>query len=461
MKRILFLIIICLCLPELPCIAQSLVDENNVWTYCNVGYNEWLRNDPVCELSFDKYYFEGDTVIGGQAYKKLWMQKIAHKKNWTPDDVQTWVLSDEVEVLTPSYCLGVREEDGRVLVNAEEYREWAHLSGQEGAIQKLLDEQIIIPLEQEYVLYDFSVDAPEGVLPSIGNVRYLIYSQQEDPPVGVRRESYLNLFFRANQLVYQNPKFISDPFFPEVESPFSNRPFVEDGKVWVVCRRILVPAIWDLVAYRETFTIAGDTVIGDKACKKMMHETDDRIKGTVQTEYLMALREEGKQVYFYPRGTSEPLLLYDFGASANDTLFIYDGNPDNVNKSQLWRCKVSVLRVEGSNLIIDNISAREDYKIHHFDLEYTWVESIGSYYGPTYNVIYGPWYDEEQWLAECRVGNEILYQDERTDNISTPSSLDSGSSPLTPWYTLSGHRLSSPPNRKGVYIREGKKVLIK
>ena len=128
MKRILFLIIICLCLPELPCIAQSLVDENNVWTYCNVGYNEWLRNDPVCELSFDKYYFEGDTVIGGQAYKKLWMQKIAHKKNWTPDDVQTWVLSDEVEVLTPSYCLGVREEDGRVLVNAEEYRKWANKS---------------------------------------------------------------------------------------------------------------------------------------------------------------------------------------------------------------------------------------------------------------------------------------------------------------------------------------------
>ena len=442
--------------------AQTFVNETNVWTYCNVGYNEWLRNDPKCELSFDKYYFLGDTTIDGRTYQKLWMQKIAHKKDWTPDDVQTWLLSDEVEVLKPIYCLGVREEDGRVLVNADEYRKWAHVNSDEESVQALQARGILVPSGDEFILYDFKDETSGSVIPYIGNIKYLVFKRDEEPPVGVRRETFLNLFFRGDKLAYQNPKFISDPFYPEVSGPFAGRPFVEEGKVWVVCRRIHVPTIRELVAYRETFTIAGDTIIGDKVCKKMMYEMDDRIKGTVQTDYLMALREEGKQVYFYPSGTFEPLLLYDFGASGSDTLFIYDGSPEIVKKSSLMRCKVSVLRIEGSNLIIDNISAREDYKIRDFDLEHTWVESIGSYYGPTYNVIYGPWSDEEQWLEECRVGNEILYKDERTDGISSPSDKSvNRKSVNSNFLDLSGRHLPTLPTRKGIYIKDGRKVLIK
>ena len=49
-------------------------------------------------------------------------------------------------------------------------------------------------------------------------------------------------------------------------------------------------------------------------------------------------------------------------------------------------------------------------------------------------------------------------------SIAAPrSSNSSRNRTLSPasWHTLSGHRLSSPPTRKGVYIRDGKKVLIK
>lgn len=442
--------------------AQTFVNETNVWTYCNVGYNEWLRNDPKCELSFDKYYFLGDTTIDGRTYQKLWMQKIAHKKNWIPDDVQTWLLSDEVEVQNPIYCLGVREEDGRVLVNAEEYCQWAHLNGEEGIMQELKDKGIIRLESNEYILYDFNDEVDGSVIPHIGNMKYLVFKRGEEPPVGVRRETFLNLFFRGDKLAYQNPKFISDPFFPEISGPFADRPFVEEGKVWVVCRRIHVPAIWDLVAYRETFTIAGDTIIGDKVCKKMMYETEDRIEGTIGTEYLMALYEAGDKVFFFKRGSTEQSLLYDFGASEGDTLFVHDGNPEIVNSSKFQEeCRVSVLHKEVDNLIIDNISAREDYHLHS-DIEHTWVKGIGSFYGPTINVLYvRSMDDEEQWLEECRVGNEILYQDERTDGISSPTSLCNPSSSLTPWYTLSGHRLPSLPTQKGIYIKDGRKVLIK
>ena len=49
-------------------------------------------------------------------------------------------------------------------------------------------------------------------------------------------------------------------------------------------------------------------------------------------------------------------------------------------------------------------------------------------------------------------------------SVTAPRSNDSSDNrSLSPasWHTLSGHRLTTPPTRKGVYIRDGKKVLIK
>ncbi len=49
-------------------------------------------------------------------------------------------------------------------------------------------------------------------------------------------------------------------------------------------------------------------------------------------------------------------------------------------------------------------------------------------------------------------------------SIAAPRSNDSSDNrSLSPasWHTLSGHRLSSPPTRKGVYIRDGRKVVVK
>ena len=59
------------------------------------------------------------------------------------------------------------------------------------------------------------------------------------------------------------------------------------------------------------------------------------------------------------------------------------------------------------------------------------------------------------------MGNEILYQDERTDGISSPTSLCNPSSSLTPYYTLSGRRIPSLPTQKGIYIKDGRKMMIK
>jgi hypothetical protein len=238
------------------------------------------------------------------------------------------------------------------------------------------------------------------------------------------------------------------------------RPFIEEGKVWVVLQEIYHPDYAGLTAYRSTFTIAGDTIIGEMECKIMRCQVEDRVEGKVINEYLMSLYEEGKRVYFYPMGVAEPLLLYDFGASVNDTINIYLGDDNYVNQHAPIACEIVVLKKDETGVMLGNISNKELF--HQDDLwEWKWMEGVGSIAGPTVNMTYGPQSGFKRWLAECRVGDTILYRSEDQDLVTAPTIHNSHPSSLNHWYTLSGRQLSTPPTRKGIYIHEGRKVIIK
>ena len=53
-----------------------------------------------------------------------------------------------------------------------------------------------------------------------------------------------------------------------------------------------------------------------------------------------------------------------------------------------------------------------------------------------------------------------MFQAETT-SITSPTLLRPNPSSLTSYYTLSGRRLPSLPTQKGIYIKDGRKVLIK
>ena len=71
-------------------------------------------------------------------------------------------------------------------------------------------------------------------------------------------------------------------------------------------------------------------------------------------------------------------------------------------------------------------------------------------------------YDAKQErLYFCpRIKVHVTYQ-RPADGIASPTSPDSHPSSLTPWYTLSGRRITTTPTRPGLYIKDGRKVLIK
>lgn len=185
------------------------------------------------------------------------------------------------------------------------------------------------------------------------------------------------------------------------------RPFVEEGKTWLERESAYTPYLGGLTTSKRQYTISGDTLIGQTPCQKVISEITDRIKGTKESGYMMALYEEDKRVYSILPGSETPLLLYDFSVEIGDTLTIYLTNGKWSNS-----CKVVALRKDKKGITLGNISLKE--MLHHDELwEWTWIEGVGSERGPWMNMTYGIEMGGWQWLEDCRIGDEVLYHNNK------------------------------------------------
>ena len=108
--------------------------------------------------------------------------------------------------------MSVREEDGKVYVNKDEYNiRLRYLT--------LNDEPYPLTIQDdEYILYDFNIE-DENTIPEVGNKWDLIfplpYIQRMDWYDLIIRHWNLNLFYRDGHLEYKSPDFYPDPFFPD------------------------------------------------------------------------------------------------------------------------------------------------------------------------------------------------------------------------------------------------------
>ena len=102
------------------------------------------------------------------------------------------------------------------------------------------------------------------------------------------------------------------------DSNTSYRPFVEDGKSWVVAYSVchgMMP-----VFKSELYYIDGDTLVNDQTCKKLMLRVRDYEHGTITTSLDKLIYEQDRKVFYYPVGSTNSVLLYDFAAVPGDTL---------------------------------------------------------------------------------------------------------------------------------------------
>ena len=255
------------------------------------------------------------------------------------------------------------------------------------------------------------------------------------------------------------------------------RPFVEEGKIW----ETQVGGIKENV-YR--YQIEGDTIIAGESWKKAYSSY-----GFYHNSYFAAIREVGRKIYAIAKGSNRPRLLYDFNLKAGDWVKCgMEGNAfccllekGEKADSLLGFQFISYLKVEHIDTIKysyynDNdkyfrrftLTAFDAYQEPYVDddgfirCNIIWVEGIGSGAGP-----FCPWMPlppRRFSIQQCYIGRQFLFGTDGFRQEEYPSIVIGSQSeviPPTDVYDLQGRKNNSQFRRKGIYIQNGVKRVIK
>jgi len=210
--------------------------------------------------------------------------------------------------------------------------------------------------------------------------------------------------------------------------------------------------------YSSFYEIGEDTVVRGVSCKKVFIN---------KTPIKRWVHEEGERVWIIAEDYPELVLIYDF--NWHDAFPVYF--------EQLRFLETSEKEIEKVYINQDDIKS-----ISHngFQLEYILnyegaiIRGIGKVsdlyrngcllgYKIEEPILPGDSYHKVLWII--RNGEEIFRSEIAEDwIINIPDAISnnySNTSVNCQWYDLSGRRLPSLPTQKGIYIKDGRKVMIK
>ena len=248
------------------------------------------------------------------------------------------------------------------------------------------------------------------------------------------------------------------------QEPDDYHPFIEDGKVWIVG-----DGLWfDTPSAIVTYYFGGDTIVGGHECKKWMCDDslkpyDSQLGKNLKNAFVASLYEEGKKVYYFREDDDTPRVLYDFSGTGETVEVSFFPYPNSNMKDALITC---TLYKTGYN---------EDWHLNYFWIRdhvaehpNLWYEGIGSVISPEVNVQL--FRDEDHQLLQVCSGSEVLYKHYLADQILSTTAIHdlpptfpklNRKSTDNKYYDLSGRRINTTPARSGVYIHDGKKVMVK
>ena len=226
------------------------------------------------------------------------------------------------------------------------------------------------------------------------------------------------------------------PFISFAKSDY--RTLVEKGKKWTYNHETYQD-FWDYF-----YILDGDTVVAGKDCLKMFSENRYN-DGAIA--YEGALYEENMKVYCFYSEKDEAVLLYDFDCEVGDTvtsMVVKDIHIDTI-ATVLKRYIFEPYLISGDgeelHVLLGNVS---------------WIEGVGSE-KDFFDML--PMAGNHNSLVACEVNGDFLFKH--------PSLPPSGIKTVerdfvndNTVYDLQGRRLRPVP-AKGMYIQNGKKVIIK
>ena len=222
------------------------------------------------------------------------------------------------------------------------------------------------------------------------------------------------------------------------------RSFLEEGKVWTY-------HYYNDMTGREFYkslTIAGDTVIDDKSYK--------RIVDVATGNYEYAIREDGKKVYcIYANYESNgEILIYDFGLNIGDTFKLYDADETVDPSSRATVVSVDTIVLGNRAFRVMDVRPNDQSSWSNW-----WVEGIGGMHGIASNSLLP---GNDYTFSYCQINGETIltHKNVRTVGIHHQPIIHKGSySTIDPLFDLQGRRRQGEPQRKGVYIRGGRKYV--
>ena len=227
--------------------------------------------------------------------------------------------------------------------------------------------------------------------------------------------------------------------------------------------------------YPVSLTVDGDTLIDGTAYWKLYR--DDSFTG--KRTFNSAWREEDGKVFSTAWNVTpeSPGMQYLFLLEIADLLpvvydfsdnpyrhYNYRGWPDDPDKTITCDVEFAI-----DTILVSGRLYRRFTDILYYEYPLRWVEGIGSNGG-----LYSPWDEDtaldcfcnQEVFKSCSENGEVIFT--LKDFLAAPYHEEAlgigtiGERPQeqTPSHDLQGRRLAGPP-AKGVYIRDGKKVVIK
>lgn len=227
-------------------------------------------------------------------------------------------------------------------------------------------------------------------------------------------------------------------FCKNVMAQDGSHAFLKEGKVWYC---VLQFGPYGNTEYYKNI-IRGDSIVNGITYFKMYRETDT----VTELDFYALWREDGGRVYTYVPYEGKERLMYDFSAQPESEVVC-----EGIRK-QVKETTEVIVGEQSFNCL--SIRVSDGFLI-------TWVEGIGSPYGPGYPL--GPMLSDGKRteLLSCYEDGRLIFESSDFNKViftgmQVPTSLKEKSSFV---YGLNGMYTKQP--RNGLYIQYGKKKLIK
>lgn len=455
-------------LAALPAMAQTVpfVEEGKTW---KMEYIQGPFFNPYSTL--EKLTIEGDTLIGGRIWKKMYYSGNGVRRLATAlyeEDGKVYYLPHiGATEGKPIYDFSMKTGDKGVFYNPSYTDGLRHEDGKEYSHDYVIPVTIVDVGKEEYnmdrrnCLFVSTLDETDYHdlvwIEGVGNISNpLNYADINN--VGGNKYHLIECRVGTTTLYSDNR--------------FESARFTEEGKTWRVERRKRydLEHHTDAPSTFEKYVIEGDTTLFGNLTWKKLYFIDE---ATGKKTFVTALTKDPNQspnnrIYYLPyAGATYRALLYDFGIPSHNLCTLYElGEADRLPTKDEYvetmvECNIQdIYTVESQGHYLDKFEAIGSRNRIFYD----YVEAVGNTIHPFKFIKYSsPDCDETSHVVECSVGGKVIYSEpvwkEPTTGIENVRDNESMAKENA-LYDLSGRRIYQTP-KHGVYIRNGRKFIVK